>query len=120
MLPAFHLDPMRRTSFRYGLSEHFFHMKTAAAAESRMSDTTASLRRRVNHRAVIGAPMAPGIPLGSALPNVIAAVRIGMDGNTAAFQGSAGCECVGGECGATEGKRDRNNNDASAQHELGT
>jgi hypothetical protein len=63
--------------------------------------------------------MAPGIPLVSALPNVIAAMRIGMDGNTAAFQGSAGCECVGGECGATEGKRDRNNNDASTQHEPG-
>ena len=63
--------------------------------------------------------MAPGIPLVGALPNVIATVGIGMDGKTTAFQGTVGCECVGGECGAAERKRDRNNNDASTQHELG-
>jgi hypothetical protein len=63
--------------------------------------------------------MAPGIPLVGDLPSVIATVGIGMDGNTTAFQGSASCECVGGECGAAKSKRDRNNNGASTQHELG-
>jgi hypothetical protein len=63
--------------------------------------------------------MAPRIPLVAALPNGIATVGIGMDGNTTAFEGSANCECAGGECGTAKSKRDHNNNGASAQHELG-
>ena len=63
--------------------------------------------------------MAPGIPLVAAMTNVIVAVGIGVGGNMTAFQAATGCECVGREGGTAESKRDRKNNNAPTQHELG-
>jgi hypothetical protein len=54
------------------------------------------------------------------MTNTIAAVGIGVGGNMTAFQAAAGCECVGREGGTAESNRDRKNNNAPAQQELGT
>ena len=64
--------------------------------------------------------MAPGIPLVAAMTNAIAAVGIGVGGNMTAFQAAAGCDCIGREGGTAESNRDRKNNNAPAQQELGT
>ena len=62
--------------------------------------------------------MAPRIPLVAAVINAVAAVSIGLGGNMTAFQAATG-ECVGREGGTAESKRDRKNNNAPTQHELG-
>jgi hypothetical protein len=53
------------------------------------------------------------------MTNAIAAVGIGAGGNLTALQAATGCECVGREGKTAERKRDRKNNNAPTQHELG-